>query len=319
MPEYEFRLRFNLANAYRINCDAEELELLALPTGERFRLGTAESGKPLCDNPRAVALGGPFISPDQARLAAEKVKLALLYWAVEQRVGIDFGDARARSIVTEEWLAILREKYGCPIRNDAYGIDIYEHIDGIKFVAVNIEDRVGKQPPNLIHTFEREFLNGRHITEKQTLACELYSGSFFDVSARSRFITLVMVIEALLDPARRPEPVKILIKKLETIARESTVDDSIKESIIGSLRMLNYESIGQAGRMLALRLLPDQLYDGQSSSTFFKQCYNLRSQILHSGAIKDEKLDILALANTLELFVSQLLLASLNEGLDLRV
>jgi len=81
MAEYEFRLRFNLANAYRIGSDAEELELFALPTGERFRLRTAVVGTPIKDHARAAILGGAYASGDQARAAAERAKVALLYWA----------------------------------------------------------------------------------------------------------------------------------------------------------------------------------------------------------------------------------------------
>jgi len=314
MPDYEFRLRFNLANAYRIASDVEELELLILATGERFRLRTAVSGTPIKNHARAAVLGGPFNSQDQARLAAERAKLALLYWAVEQRLGIDFGDGRQRSIVTDAGLAVLEEQYGCPFRNDVHGIDVYERVPNLRFAAVNMDAEVGKHPPNLIRTFGREFLSGRQLADKQTLACEIYSGSFFDVSARSRFITLVTAVEALLDPARRPEPAQALVAELEAMTRRSAVDDSTKEAIVGSLEGLRVESIGQAGRALARRLLPQQQYGGRSSSAFFRQCYNLRGQIVHRGAVEDPSIDMLSLANTMETFVFELLLASLRDG-----
>jgi len=314
MAEYEFRLRFNLANAYRIGSDAEELELLALPTGERFRLRAAVLGTPIKDHARAAILGGAYASGDEARAAAERAKVALLYWAVEQRLGIDFGDGRQRSIATEAGLALLREQLGCPIRNDVHGIDVYERAENLKFVAVSANAEVGKHPPNLVQTFEREFLGARRLTEKQVLASEIYSGSFFDVSHRSRFITLVTAVEVLLEPARRPEPAQMLVTEMEVTTRTSAVDDSTKEAIVSSLQWLREESIGQSGRALARRLLPQQQYDGRSSSAFFRQCYNLRSQIVHRGAVEDPSIDMLSLANTMETFVSELLLASLRDG-----
>ncbi|MBZ5561381.1 MAG: hypothetical protein LAP13_03065 [Acidobacteriia bacterium] len=313
MAEYEFRLRFNLANAYRIGSDAEELELLCVPTGERFRLRTAVSGMPIKDHARAAILAGPYASCDEARAAAERAKVALLYWAVEQRLGIDFGDGRQRSIATEAGMALLREQLGCPIRNDVHGIDVYERVENLKFVAVSANLEVGKNPTNLVQTFAREFLGARHLTEKQVLASEIYSASFFDVSPRSRFITLVTAVEALLDPAPRPESVQTLVTEMEVLTRTSGVDDSTKEAIVSSLQWLREESIGRSGRAMARRLLPHQRYNGRSSWAFFTQCYHLRSQIVHQGTVGDPSIDMLSLANTMETFVSELLLASLRD------
>lgn len=314
MAEYEFRLRFNLADAYRIGSDAEELELLTLPTGERFRLRTAVRGKPIKDHARAAVLAGPYASDDEARAAAERAKLALLYWAVEQRLGIDFGDGRQRSFVTEVGLALLRKQLGCPVRNDVHGIDVYERDESLRFIAVDANDEVGKCPANLVQAFGREFRGARRLTEKQILSSEIYSGSFFDVSHRSRFITLVTAVEALLDPARRPESVQTLVTEMEGMTRASAVDDSTKKAIVSSLQWFREESIGQSGRALARRLLPHQQYDDRSSWAFFTQCYHLRSQIVHRGSVEDPSIDMLSLANTMETFVSELLLASLRDG-----
>jgi hypothetical protein len=101
---------------------------------------------------------------------------------------------------------------------------------------------------------------------------------------------------------------------MEFIARESAIDKPTKEAIISSLQWLKDESIGESGRALCRRLLPDCRYDNRSPWAFFTLCYNLRSEMLHRGRIEDPKLDILSFANTLEGFVSDLLLASLRES-----
>lgn len=72
MPLYDFRLRFNFPERYRIGSDVEEIELLVSPLGERIRLRSGASGTPIKDHNRAAVLGGPFASEDQARDAAEK-------------------------------------------------------------------------------------------------------------------------------------------------------------------------------------------------------------------------------------------------------
>ena len=82
MPLYDFRLRFNFPEAYRINSDVEEIELPVLPLGEHIRLRSGAIGTLIKGHNQAAVLGGPYTSKDQARAAAEKSKRALLYWAI---------------------------------------------------------------------------------------------------------------------------------------------------------------------------------------------------------------------------------------------
>jgi hypothetical protein len=267
---------------------------------------------PIKGHAQAAIIGGPYASEAQARSAGDKTKRALLYWAIEQRLGIDFGDAKQRSFVTDAGLAMFQKLYGCPVRNDFHGIDVYEHIDNLKIVSVNASAIVGKAPANLIATFSREYLNARQITEKQLLASEIYASSFFDVSARSRFITLVTAVEALLEPLKRPDEVQSLVTELETMMQKSTIDEPTKTSIIGSLQLVRNQSIGQTGRTLTRHLIPNEIFGEKSSVNFFTYSYNLRSQLVHHGTIADESVDILNLANEMERFVARLLLASLN-------
>jgi hypothetical protein len=209
---------------------------------------------------------------------------------------------------------MLEERCGCRFRNDIHGIDVYEHVENLRFASANANAQVGKHPDALIGTFHREYLNSRQLTEKQVVASEIYASSFFDVSARSRFITLVTAVEALLEPLERSEEVQSLVADFKATTRRSTIDKPTKDSIFGSLEGLRCQSIGQAGRALASRLIPNDLFDGQSSADFFTRCYDLRSQILHHGMISNESVDTLELANITEMFVARLLLASLNSG-----
>jgi len=316
MPLYDFRLRLNFPEAYRINSEAVEIELLVLPHGERIRMRSGARETPIKDRAQVAVLGGPFPSKDQAIAAAEKSKRALLCWAIEQRVGIDFGDGKQRSFYTKEGLDWLRKQHGHggPVRPDIHGIDVYEHVENLMFVSMQAEGQVGKNPPKLINTFKREYLHTRHLTEKQMLASEIYASSFFDVSPRSRFITLVTAVEALLERPKRTQLVQELVKDFRDKTRLSNIDKETKKSIVGSLGDLQLESITQAGCNLACDLIPNELFDGQSSADFFARCYNLRSQILHRGKIKDESVDMLRLANVMEDFVDKLLLGELHSA-----
>ena len=312
MPLYDFRLRFNFPESYRIGSDAEEIELLVLPLGQRIRIRSGAPGTPMKDHPQVTIFGESFPTEKQARDAAEKTKRTLLHWAIERRVGIDFGDGRQRGGVSKAYLAMLQEQHGCPVRNDVHGIDVYEHVEKLKFVRVEGKAELSKHRRGLTETFQREYLYTRDLTQKQVLGCEIYGSSFFDVSPRSRFITLVTAVEALLEPLERSNEVEALIEEVKARTRQSTMDRSTKDSILGSLERLRHQSIRQAGCALVVSLIPDELFDGQSSADFFDRCYELRSQILHRGKIEDKSVDVLHLANIMESFVARLLLASLN-------
>ena len=318
MPLYDFRLRFNLSEGYRIESDVEEIELLIVPLGERIKLRSGSPGKPIKDHDNAAIIGGPYASEYQARTAAEKSKLAILYWAIESRSGIDFGDRKdkSRSFVTKLGLAALEKQFGYPLRNDLHGIDVYEHVENLKFVTFGAKVTVGKNLPKLIETFQREYLNNRHLTEKQVVASEIYVSSFFDVSAHSRFITLVTAVEAILEQPKLSGEAVALVEEFKAKTQQSRIVKSEMDSIIGRLERLRYQSIKQSGRMLADHFIPSELFNGQSSADFFARSYDLRSQILHHGKITDEKVNIRDLANVMETFVAHLLIAVLNDEIQ---
>jgi hypothetical protein len=317
MHEYDFRLRFNLAETYRIDSDSADLDLLTLQTGELIELRSGGIGSPIKEHNRVAILGKSFVSREEAGAAAEKCKRVLLYWAVQQRVGIDFGDGRQRSTMTKAGLKWMEEKCGHPCRNDIHGIDVYEHKEDIRFVRTNMKAILGKSPHNLITIFQREFLNSRQLTEKQVLASEIYASSFFDISARSRFITLVTAVEALTEQRKYSANLQGLVDELVRIANQTTIDDideTSKNSVISRLGDLRSQSITQAAGKLVGNLLPEKTFGGKSAIDFFKFCYNIRSRLLHDGKIVDKSIHILELANRIEAFVHQLILASLNNA-----
>lgn len=307
---YSFRLRFNFSDSCRIASDATELVLWAQDE-LRFKLKSGATGCPLKETPRAAIFGGPFATREQAQYAAEQTKRAILFWTVEQRVGVDFGGGKQRGALTEEGVRYFEELYGQPIRFDKHGIDVFETIEGVGFLNIGFEGQVGKGVEALIGTFHREFPKHRQFSEKQILASEIYAGSFFDVSQRSRFVTLVTAVEALLECEKRSDDVQNLVDEFTHLTEKSVIDSSIKQSIHGSLDWIRYESIGRAGRDLANRLLPTQTYDGKVAGAFFTQAYSLRSSLVHRGA-PDEATDMIKIANAMEEFVAHLLIASLS-------
>jgi hypothetical protein len=310
MTRFDFRLRFHLCNSGRINCDQEELEVLTQPGGIRVRLTTGALGTSIKANTRAAIIGGPYSSAEDAQGAAVRAKTALLMWAVQQRLGIDVGGRQATGAITEFGRQWIENQVGVPVRRDIHGIDVYEAQDNQRFVSAEPTFEVPKSQEDFIGQFRAGFLGAPALSEKEQLATELYCASFFDVSFLSRFITLVTAVEALLQPQDRSAEARSLVEAMEKLTEHSGLENEVKQAIRGSLQWLKQESIGQAGRALVSRLLDAREYGGLPAPRFFSHCYDLRSQILHTGTPKNAGVNLLEEANCCQAFVADLLMAS---------
>ncbi len=308
-PLFEFRLRFNMLKGDHLQSDEEELELLITERGQRIRLRAGSRGSPINTSSEISITGGPYDSENEARHTANCARQAIVVWAVKQRLGVDFGDGKLRSLMTDFGKQHYERQLGRPIRNDRLGIDIYEIQEGLLFASVSLDAAVSKSAETFVAEFRHGITKPLNLSEKQRLSAELYGLSFFDMSFRSRFITLVTAVEALLDPATRSGNVQPFVDDVKDTLSDLDIDGGTKLSMTSSLERMKYDSIGQAGRSLADALLGDREYAGVKPGKFFNRCYKLRSEIVHRGA-SDPSVDLLQESNALQAFVADLLLAS---------
>lgn len=310
---FDFRLRFNMVEGDHINSESQELQLMRTPDGEVLRLRAGSRGTQIKDSSEIAILGGPYSSLEDAKTTATRVRQAVLIWAVRGRFGLDFGgDGIVRTFLTDYGKKYYEQEFSRPIRNDRLGIDVYESQKDLLFASLKGSMAVGRHADTFAQQVWQQINTPLPLTEKQIIAAELYSASFFDVPLRSRFITLVTAIEALLVPQRRSDAVQSFIDGVKKDLKGRQIDAAAKEALRGSLDWLRSDSIGQAGKRLCERLLPHKEYDGRSAGEFFKYCYNLRSEIVHSGKPSKDGVDLLQLSNGCQAFVGDLLLASLG-------
>jgi len=211
-------------------------------------------------------IGGPYSSEEDARHAAALAKRALLIWAVTQRVGVDLGDGKVRGGLTNCGREHLEAHTGRPIRNDVHGVDVYARLDDLVFVSIDLKGGIDKDPKTFIEMISSRFVDPVALTEKQVVAAELYCSSFFDVSFRSRLITLMSAVEALLDPPVRSAAVLDVVDLLDKTVKEANIDEATRAAMRGSLQWLRQDSIGQTGRSLSERLLPGREYLGPTQA-----------------------------------------------------
>jgi hypothetical protein len=307
---FDFRVRFNFGQQDHINEPAEQIVVAEDEGGSQLLLKSGESGVAIKDRSAAALFGGPYDSEEAARTAAERARRALLIWAVRERVGIDLGDGKRRGGLTNHGREYFEAQLGVPIRDDVHGVDVFAHRENQRFFKINMSASVGKSSTTFVEMVAKHFSQPLDLSEKQVVAGELYCSSFFDVSFRSRFITLVTAIEALIETQPRTREAVDLVDQLVNAVIAANIDEATRSAIKGSLQWLRRESIGQGGRRLTSDLLSGREYDARQPEKFFSFCYELRSEILHDGRVHDQSIDIHEAANTLSRFVADLLLAS---------
>jgi Apea-like HEPN len=132
------------------------------------------------------------------------------------------------------------------------------------------------------HTNPEKVLANRNLR----LACEIYGSSFFESSRPARFLSLMTVLESLIDRSRRPER---FVECVDDFVRQfhSRRDDLIRScgeqefnSLAGSLRNLRERSIAQSIRSLLRDTLGD---DSAAELAAFEGIYETRSRLVHRG------------------------------------
>ena len=90
-------------------------------------------------------------------------------------------------------------------------------------------------------------------------------------------------------PKRVPGTSLILeiIKNINTYLKSTDFDDNILNRVKSDIGILKRKSIGQKCEYLISQNCKNKMYGGQSAIQFFKKCYSIRSNFVHS-----EKMDI---------------------------
>jgi hypothetical protein len=308
MP-FDFRLRIDFRPDDRFDSPEARLELPGV--AGHLRLISFEADTPIRDHSRAFLVGGPYDSFSAAEEDGGRARQAILLWALQSRLSIDLGDGRRRGGLTLAGIDHLSKKFGAPVRDQFHGLDVYERKEGQIFVSTDLSAALKIEPTTASQAISYWYNEHPQISLKQSLAAELYCAAGFDTAFRSRFLTLMTALEALLDYQPRAPDVVSVVKDLEALVNASSLPPADVKSLIGSLKWLHDESIGQAGRRVSRSLLGSRSYAGISAEKFFTRCYELRSTIVHSGRTPPQ-IDLLEQSNHLHAFVGDILHAALS-------
>jgi len=312
---YGARIRFFLDPTERLNHEAESLEIKL--DGISWRLEPFGNG-PENEHPRKinetdhlVLTARGFSSEESAQEHGSRAKAALSLCGAVLRIGIDVGRDSSDFVPTNYWKEQVRQNTGKRLHNDLHGLTIYPEQPPAILVH-------GSFTPIVARCFERfeKSLVRAHTTAAQTprlqLALELYARSHFETSVRTRFLSLVNAVEALSVQQERSERACALVNQLAELVQAADVEPGDRESMFSTVARMKRESIGQACRRTVESHLGKGLYGGKQAGQFFRQCYDVRSDLLHEGDVPDSTQLLRGLTSDLDRMVADLLVADVG-------
>lgn len=172
---------------------------------------------------------------------------------------------------------------------DVLGLAIYEvekSMDELHFVSQDLEIQI-----NSSLKIERKVYDG--WDEKLDIALSLLSTSNLINDVRVKFLLKIMSIEVLVSDKEHKEKDYIdIIKNISKYLKscEASNEENMNK-VKNDIGMLKIKSIGEKCNDLILKYCTDKKYGNYTAIEFFKKCYSLRSNFVHSGEIDINKID----------------------------
>lgn len=148
---------------------------------------------------------------------------------------------------------MLEQQLQAKVLDDVHGLVTYQDPPRTRFVRAEVTATGIKSVETFLTDFDALFHANPVFPPKQELAIDLYGASQFEASTRARFLTLLVAVEALLEPCDRSPGAQELVRSLIEQTAGSNLPNAEKDSIVGSLNWLFKESIRKSGGRLAQR------------------------------------------------------------------
>jgi hypothetical protein len=184
-----------------------------------------------------------------AHLTIETGSLSTI--GIKAKVGIDIGVQGPKSGLTKQGEELLSAEYGRRILSDYHGLAVYQREPPPQFLSLNATGIVGRNIKIFEKCFSDLITQPPQLGDRDRIALHLFHASFFR-PPDTRFLLLIMTIEALISPAQAKSAaaVKYVEDFIATI-NASELEKCEKNSLVGSLRHLKNRSISQSGKRLA--------------------------------------------------------------------
>lgn len=313
MKNFTFRIRFKLAQSCSISVDYPLAQITETESDKSLSLSSQTGEEPISQTRDLILKSSGWSSAQDAQKTGEQYRDALIVAFACLRIGADFGNRSPKSFITPSGVTMLEQHFGGRVLNDEHGLSVFESEPTPSFASVDLDSFVITTKWNCFEETFRQVVDCKpHLSDQHRLALELFHSSFFEHSPDTRFLVLVMAIEALMEPLDRSEAAKAHVEQIIELTKNAkSLSPQEKSSLLGSLKRLLQESISQTGRRLASRWLAGKTYMNKEAPAFFKHCYDIRSRLVHGNNKRPSRNEIANAAAILEVFVSDLLCSML--------
>jgi hypothetical protein len=213
-------------------------------------------------------------------------------------MGVDIG--KREEIPPQDLEEIAREK-GWLYLEDAHGLCVYPEEVPLRFCGLSASIEISQPAESFVREFLKAIELSPELTDKQSLALELYNASHFESSLRARFVTLVAAVECLSARKKQASSVRNFVQGLIK-QMKSSLEIPEKEDLVSRLGELKCQSISDSCRNLFTS------YFGPEVAEEFGGFYRIRSKILHKGRVP-KNINLGSETPKLDKLVSHLLLA----------
>jgi hypothetical protein len=316
---YDFRVRGVFGSSTRVEADAYELVLLDAPP-VRVTLHASGTEVMLKDSRIFIVHGTGFVTPNEAREQGEAWQDYVVVGLASQKIGADLGvrvplQGGMTTAGFDRMRAAIEAEGQGPVQlfNERSGVQVYATEPPAFFSHGSATGVVGKSSDSVVNAIRSAHTADVRLSDSYKLAYDLFSASYTQIPADARFLMLAMALETMIVQHERSAAVQTVLDQMIDQARHSGLDESESASLIGALREMKLrESVNQAGKRLA-RTLGERTYGDRSPARFFKDVYELRSQLVHGHVPQPDHLRIGLEASHLQQFVSDLLTIAMND------
>jgi hypothetical protein len=200
LPPYGFRIKFHIPEYQIIDCEGESFDIQFPNQGTTFHLKSA-SEKFINESNSLVIMGGNFSSKQKAFDFGLKVKKILLLCGPLLDMGFDVGEDKASFILGKFAKERIKEM-GYNAVDDVHGLTVFSESLQVRIISSKSKTKCYPSFNMFLENFRSLYEKNPLLSEKHTLALELFNLSFFEESHRAKFLTLITAIECLSHPRK---------------------------------------------------------------------------------------------------------------------
>lgn len=313
MSDYTFRLRFNFPESTTLQIPETSVDLSG-PCHPSLSLSADEKGKSIKESKILVLNGSGYPSEVEAISTGETLRDALTLALAYCQIGADFGDRVGRGGFTNIALSMLKQQYPGGVLNEVHGLMVYETNSPPMLAKFGHPTFIlGRSADKFTNAFAYASASSYTLSERERLSYSLFASSFFEQSSDARLLFLVMSVEVLLELQPRSPDVSKYVESLITQTKNAQgLSKSERDSLLGAINWLRWESIRQGSRRLISSKLCGKNYNNMPAPDFFLDCYDLRSALVHGNQPYPSRDRVGIAAANLEVLVANLLSACIN-------